>query len=439
MTERVVFEDLVGPVTSLDAEDDPWLMRLGQFTAPEDHVVHVGRSFSADDHESVLHRDLYLGWRAGRYVGELRFENRVLEIRPRLGITVLAEWAAAALNLRVVPRTGEHAGAAPLIAELMAASWRSALVEAARHGLPGFREDRRTVDAYVRGRLDVPATLRLRAAGRPLVASIERPKILDNAMARCIVLADRALSRLIPRADWRGERVEEIVDRLRAVTGPRPRLPTRRELRGVRFTPITLPYRHAGWLSWEIARGRGIRSRATGERVEGLLLDVAELWELFVVHCAGRALGQTSVTHGTRLAGGRHLLHSANGNRGLGRLFPDLVIGPPDQPRAVVDAKYKPLSAPRGVDREDLYQLTSYLTSYDTTPLGMLAYPDLPDDPLPAWEQQHGPWRTRHGHKVRFERLPLHEPACTQRLIDLLASRAVTLATAGPMHLSTET
>lgn len=419
MTDRVIFEDLVGPLTQVGPDDDGWLTSLALLTAPDDHVMHVGRSFAAGEPEPVLHRDVKHGWRAGRYVGELRFNDRVLEVRPRLGIAVLAEWASAALNLRVVPHTGEHAGAAPLIAELMAASWRTAVVEAARHGVPGFRDDRSTVNAYVRGRLDVPATLRLRAAGRPAVASIERPKILDNPVARCIVLADRTLSRLIPRADWRGERVEEIVDRLRAVTGPRPRLPTRRDLRRVRFTPITLPYRRAGWLSWEIARGRGIRSRATGERVEGLLLDVAELWELFVVHCARRALGRNAITHGTRLDG-RHLLHSRDGDHGLGRLYPDLVIGDHDRPRAVIDAKYKPLTPPRGVDREDLYQLTTYLTSYDTTPLGMLAYPELPHEATVAWEQHHGPWRSRHGHAVRFERLPIDQHNCVHRLTELL-------------------
>lgn len=421
MTERFVFHDLVGPERSPDGDEDAWLAGLARDTAPDQHTVHVGNSCAAADPGPVLQRDIDIGWRAGRYVGELRRDDRVLEIRPRLGIDVLAAWAAAALNLRIVPKTGEQRGASTLIAELMAVSWRGAVVEAARHGLPGLREDRTHEGAYVRGRLDVPTTLKLRARGRAAVASVERPKIIDNPVARSIVLADRVLDQRIGRAGWRGERVEEIIDRLRTATGSRPTLPSRRELQRVRFTPITLPYRRAGWLSWEIARHRGLRSSAESERVEGLLIDVAELWELFVVHCARRAVGRANVTHGTHLQGGRHLLRNLEDTHSMGRLFPDLIVGSSDEPHAIIDAKYKPLAGARGVDRGDLYQLTTYLMAHSGRPLGMLAYPDLPDAAEPAREERHGPWVSPEGHRVLFVRLPLTEQACVQRLADILA------------------
>lgn len=422
MTERLVFHDLVGADRKLHAEDDDWLASIARDTDPAAHTVHVAASQVGGDPEPVVRRDLELGWRAGRYVGELRRGDRVLEIRPRLGIDTIAAWAAAALNLRIVPRAGEHSGSTTLIAELMAATWRAALVEAARHGLPGFRTDRGHEGLFVRGRLDVPGTVRLLARGRPVVASVDRPKIIDNPVARSIVLADRVLDHRIQRADWRGERVTEIVTRLRAATGARPALPTRRELRQVRFTPITLPYRRAGWLSWEIARHHGLRSSAESDKVEGLLIDVAELWELFVVHCARRAVGTAAVQHGTHESEGRRLLRNADDSQAFGRLYPDLIVGPPENPAAIIDAKYKPLAGARGVDREDLYQLATYLMAHQASrpPLGMLAYPDLPDASGPAWHEEHGPWRTPVGHPVIFARLPLTESACVDRLGNLL-------------------
>jgi 5-methylcytosine-specific restriction enzyme subunit McrC len=339
----------------------------------------------------------------------------------------IAAWAGAALNVRVIPKAAEHRGASVLIAELVAGAWRSAIVEATRHGLPGLRAARHRQGPHARGRLDVSGTLRLRAARQPHLASIERPKLVDNPVSRAIVLADRVLDRRLGRPDWRGDRVEEVMPRLRGAVGNRPRLPTRRELDHVRYTPITLPYRRAAELSWQIAHNRGLRASATGEKTEGVLIDVAELWELFLVHCAKRALGASTVSHGTRLREARHLLASATrpGAR-LGRLYPDLLIGPVERPVAIVDAKYKPLADPRGVDREDLYQLTSYLMAYRTEPppLGMLAYTRFPGQASPAGAEERGPWRSPHGHDVRFERFPSSEGECVAAFRALLATAA---------------
>lgn len=420
MSDPFVFHDLVGPERQPNEGEEAWLSALATELEPDEYVVPVAPSCVSTEPGPVLQRDAE-GWRAGRYVGEIRRDGRVLEIRPRLGIEILASWAAAALNLRVVPLAGEQRGTSVLIAELMAATWRSAVVEAARHGLPGFRHDLRREGLFVRGRLDVSGTLRLRARGAAAVASVDRPKVIDNAVARSIVLADRVLDRRIGRADWRGERVEEIIAQLRAQTGSRPELPRRRELESVRFAPITLPYRRAGRLSWEIARHRGLRSSAESEEAEGLLIDVAELWELFVLHCCRRAFGHTRVLHGTSLDSGQHLLHNEAGTR-WGRLYPDVIVGPDGDPEIIIDAKYKPLAGGRGVDREDLYQLTTYLLAHEGSPSGLLAYPDLPDASEPPWQEQGGPWSTSDGHKLQFVRLPLAEDECVGRLEGLVES-----------------
>ena len=211
--------------------------------------------------------------------------------------------------------------------------------------------------------------------------------------------------------------------RLLGATGPRPALPTRRELDAVRYTPITLRYRRVAELSWQIARHRGLRAAATGEGSDGMLIDIAELWELFLVHCARRAVGAAAVVHGTRLTRPEPLLHSTiDPSRTLGRLYPDLLVGPPAASHAVIDAKYKMLRDPRGVDREDLYQLNAYLTAHgDTSPrtIGALAYPAF-DDEVRSDAERHGPWRSPTGHQLHFIRLPIDEVACVSALSQLI-------------------
>jgi 5-methylcytosine-specific restriction enzyme subunit McrC len=421
--EPLVFHDLVGPERAPTHEEDAWLAELVRETDAVALTIRVAASNAADEPEPILRRELD-GWRAGRFVGELLRGGRVLEIRPRLGVETLAAWAGAALNLRIIARAAEHRGTAALIAELLAATWRSAVVEAARHGPPGLRAEQAHVGAHARGRLHVPRTLGLRAARRPLIASVDRPKHIDNPVARAIVLADRVLDRRLARPGWRGERIEELLPRLHAATGQRPALPARRELDRVRYTPITLPYRRAAELSWEIARHHGLRATATGEKSEGLLIDVAELWELFLLHCARRAYGSANVTHGTRLRDAWRLLRSVSHPAAtLGRLYPDIVVGPPERPTAVIDAKYKPLVDPRGVDREDLYQLTSYLSARPTypPPAGLLAYHRYAADDRTARAEERGPWRSTQGHTISFLRLSVDEAGCVAALSALPA------------------
>jgi 5-methylcytosine-specific restriction enzyme subunit McrC len=112
----------------------------------------------------------------------------------------------------------------------------------------------------------------------------------------------------------------------------------------VRYSPITLAYRRAGRLSHEIARHRGLRATATGEGAEGLLIDAAELWELFLVHCARRAFGRAAVRHGTREEGQALLNSQKVRGAWLGTLYPDLLVGGPERPSAIIDAKYKILA-----------------------------------------------------------------------------------------------
>lgn len=426
MEERLVFDDLAGPRRPPSREEHDWLARLAAETAPAEHVVALGRSRAATEVGPLLELQLDGSWRAGRYIGELRREGRVLEIRPRLGIPTIARWAGAALNVRVLPEAAEHTGSSVLIAELVAATWRSALIDAARDGLPGFRQPRRHVGADVRGRLDLPATIASRAVRQPAVASTSRPRIFDNPVSRSIVLADRVLDRRLRRADWRGNRVGELMPRLQAATGRRPALPTRRELDRVRYTPITQRYRRVAELSWEIARNRGLRAAATAEAADGMLIDVAELWELFLVHCARRAFGASEVLHGTRDLEARHLMQSTTGKPGLGRLYPDLLIGAVDAPAAIVDAKYKRLADPRGVDREDLYQLSAYLVAHSSGPQrpeGMLAYPAF-DDQVRSRAERDGPWTDPAGRPVSFRRLPTEEADCIRALQAAIAHGA---------------
>jgi 5-methylcytosine-specific restriction enzyme subunit McrC len=406
----VVFQDL-SPRTATDAPEDRWLARLAAHLENEDHVLRLAGGKRVDDEdEPALMRGADGNWWAGRFIGELRFEERELRIEPRLGIDVIGAWLAHALNLSIVPKAATSASQGPLIVQLIDRVWSAAVADAARHGGPRLRRTSHHDHVFVRGRVDVPATVRHRAARRPLVGTTRTERDFDNPVARVLVLADRALRSLLPATpSWRPTLTGELLGQLRGAVGSQPSFPDLEDLRRVRYSPITRRFESVALLSYEIARRRGHLTSASSADASGVLIDVAELWELFLVYSARRAFGPAHVEHGTAEREGTHLLRSmSKPGAQLGRLKPDILIrDSAGALAAVVDAKYKRLrswrGSPSGVDRGDLYQLTSYLSGHDV-PLGMLAYPPHGTDEAIA--DLDGPWLTRAGQETRFVRVP---------------------------------
>jgi 5-methylcytosine-specific restriction enzyme subunit McrC len=417
----LLLKDL-SPHGAADADQDAWLTRLAGHLADHDHTLRLsGHRRQDDEDDAALARGADGRWWTGRFIGEINFEGRELQIAPRLGIDVVGVWLARALNLSVIPKAATQAGTGPLIAQLVDRMWSAALAEAGRHGPPRFRRVEISESRYVRGRLDVPGTVALRSARIPKVASRTERRSSENPVSRAIVLADRTLASLLGHEKpWRPELADELLVQLRAAVGANPAMPSAREMGRVRYAPITRAFEPVARLSLEIARRRGTLTSGSGDDTSGVLIDVAELWELFLLHCARRALGDRRVHHGTATSSTAHLLLSeADPSIRMGRLKPDLlIVDAQGRERAVLDAKYKRLRGsaerPHGVDRGDLYQLAAYLTGHGVA-YGVLAYPpgETTDQALAA---DSGPWALGDNQRVEFLRLPAEEQPCVSAL-----------------------
>jgi 5-methylcytosine-specific restriction enzyme subunit McrC len=269
-------------------------------------------------------------------------------------------------------------------------------------------------------------TIRLRPRGSNHVASLSTHRSLDNEIARAIVCAEAVLTRHIGNTGWRPPRIAKMLPLLWAAVGTRPMLPSERELQRIRYTPITRPFKAAAELSWRIARSQGYSGDDEG-RYAGLLLDVAELWELFVLNTTRLAVPHLTVEHSTFGSTSDFLLTSLRDReRGMGQLKPDVLVRRGDRVVAVLDAKYKRLAwAPdrrHGVDRADLYQLASYIGRYDPDgeAVGMLLYPTDSEQDGRADAEQHGPWEAKSGTRVEFRRLAVTPQEAAEELATLL-------------------
>lgn len=424
MTDPIEFRDLSPSCHPLSSEDEVWLAKVQADVDLTPLILRVGRA--PEDAEPIVSRDQAGRWRAGRYIGHLSIGGRRLVIRPRLGLTVVERWLDQALNLITPPKSARRHESESFIARLLARVWCQALDTASRHGPPGLKIDVRYESPFARGRLDLRETLNLRRMGRPALVSVGSERSLDHAISRTLVSAERALNSQLSREEWRTQRVREVMPHLRAAVGVRPRLPNRHELNRIRYTPITLPFRRVVEISHRIAERRGFMASDDPGAADGLLIDVAELWELFVFNCAKHAWrGKLTVEHGSSTSKATHLLSSAHSRAaGIGRVIPDVLVRSGPASIAILDAKYKRLTFspehPTGVDRGDLYQLAAYLSRFgsDGGALGILAFPD--DESEPAAAAVNGPWRNETGNLVHFLRLPVDAPDCTSALCALL-------------------
>ena len=401
------------------ATEANWLRRLAANVRATDLVVPI--SCERDEDEPIVYCAWDGTWWAGRYVGSISFEGHSLTIEPRFGMSVLRNWLFEATSVVLTEAPGKLREDESFIAQLLASVWAHGFVEAARHGLPALRREVVTKGATVRGRLDVPASLRLIAAGGGQVISVRSERSLDHAASNAIVAAYVVLRRWlgVPDEKWLPTRAKELLPHLMAVTGARPRVPTKAELDRIRYTPITAGFAPIAELSRQIANRKGLAADidASGE-TKGVLLDVAELWEMYVLSVLRKAALPLTVTHGTRdKSASKKLLHSDVTGQGLGTLIPDAILLSGSVIKGVVDAKYKSLHpsaySPNGPQRDDLYQMAAYLGRFQSpagmVTSGLLVYPFDPSKPDTPLAEQSSPWSLDGGKKIVFATLP-HTP-----------------------------
>jgi 5-methylcytosine-specific restriction enzyme subunit McrC len=431
--ELAVFRDLSPYTGELTAEDDAWLEKLANVD-PRNFRISIDEDRAQDEWLPIVERGRDGKWWAGRFIGSIAVDGRRLVIEPRLGIDVVEAWLDQAFGLVAPPASARHAESETFILRLLARLWCRSVDNAMRHGLPLLRLPRGHEGLYVRGRLDVPRTIQLIGEGRQTIASTTYDRSLAHPVTRAIVCAERALAeRLTSTAEWRTDRVRQVLPHLRAGVGSRPRLPTLHEISRVRYTPITLPFKQAALLSHRIASRLGYSAADEAGKAEGILVDVAELWELFVLNCARQAVpAGMRVEHGTQAGRRDFLLRSEGGDREMGRLKPDVLVLEGDSIAAVIDAKYKRLSdsreRPNGVDPADLYQLVAYSMRFRPARFAALAYPLSPDSITPhgSTAERLNPW-TSEEQTFIFKRLPTDVEGCRAKLRDLLAREPVGL------------
>lgn len=395
------------PIQDINAEDEAWLRQLAK-TVNTDTITLKLSKRNAEDVEPIVFFDERTGcWWANRYIGEVQFQGKILRIFPRFGMPQLQRWLSRIWGVRFLSAKGKYEKARVWLWELLAKLWETQLLAAAKHGLPTLRLDELHCGQFIRGRLQVRLTAKEFSTGRRKLISRTRNRHIDHRIGGIIVYAfehiRRELRHLGDERSWLTERGQSLIAQLRAHITRQEAVMAAESHVPVKYTPITESYRIIVELSRAIICQQPFSSVAQGSKdVLGVLIDMAEVWELYIYHLLRSSLHGFKVVHtGRGPDSENYLLRSDKTDERLGHLKPDILILGQHSNKlfAILDAKYKNTlptpDRPYGILREDLYQLTAYVSAYGSpTELlgGGLVYPAMQDSSNIIALQLKSPW-----------------------------------------------
>jgi len=398
-----------------------WLRSLSRHEVSSEQLLAISEKDASP--EPIVYTDSYGDWWTGRYIGSLSFEGVSIEIHPRFGMEFVAKNIPLNNFIPVNVNSSFIAGD-KFIHFLQALLWLNQLSKAARHTLATVKVDQAHTAPVTRGKIDVKNTIRARVKDSSNIVSISSYKKVNNPITTVVVLAYLEIQKWFPRHNlmhWMPDAVSLRMQQMIEVTPRHSNIPTKQAIKKSRLGAIAKAYMPLTRLSFDILRNKGIENKSSDDTNQTLLLDVAELWEVYVLDVLREAVPSLiNVLHGT-YDSNAYLLTNREGTRFLGKLLPDYLLQQADETVAVADAKYKRLGdAPwMSPKRDDLYQMTSYLSKYSGCKAGSFYYPDWGDDCDVA---QQNPWLLDSGQEMNFIALPVDKHQAVLKIQSLHGS-----------------
>ena len=294
-------------------------------------------------------------------------EDVVIRISPRFGKTVWLPLLAKAACV-YLPERFQSSGAGSDCCDnewLLLLMWRSAFERAMMEAsVPkSYVEQTRNLRCF-RGRLDVARQIRDNLANQSRFHCSYKPLTYDNTINRTIRCVYRVLSNLRISGSSFASIAEHDAKLASLGVGD---CVTMREIDVINYTHMTEPYRSVMALSKVLLRGYGASEIEGGGTTPAYFVDVAEVWENYLLAVMKSGLPEYTFISPNEV-GGDWLFENARSIR------PDFIVyDKMGNLIAILDAKYKRYdkigrysSDPHAVERDDLYQMATYLYRYSS-------------------------------------------------------------------------
>ena len=274
------------------------------------------------------------------------------------------------------------------------------LKRAMRQGLFKQYCNREYNDANVRGAIDVSRHIRRNIPFNGRIAYRTREYQYDNPMMQLI----RHTIEHIRTHKWAGNILKcdkDMCDYVRTIYDITPSYKPNDRQRVVsqNTKPITHPfyteYRTLQQLCLNILRHKGVKYGSSNEKIYGILFDCAWLWEEYLA-----TILPSKFTHAVRGDGGKSGI----------KLFENGQVRYPDfystEEGIVLDAKYKRID--NGVQRNDLYQLISYIHALDRKERSESATDTYGAFIYPTDQRSQASWAKLQGYGGWLGKIPMN-------------------------------
>lgn len=302
----------------------------------------------------------------GNNVGAIQLGSRRFELRPKIGVRRLLFLLSYSMDPASWRQQGFDFDEDADLFEAVAPGFAYQVEEALRAGpFYGYRPREEALQT-VRGRIRFDEQLRSRFGLLPPV-ECRFDEFTDdveaNRMLRAAIVRLGSIRIRDPRTRTR------LAALLPAFANVTPVAYDPRALPEVRFDRLNARFRSPVELARLILRSRSIDARAGGVGGDAFLVNLATVFENFILVALREALGLSERSFPPQARGMK--LH-LDGDRAL-RLRPDLCWRESGVCRFVGDVKYKRTPETAGVQHPDIYQLLAYATATDL-PWGLLVY-----------------------------------------------------------------
>lgn len=226
---------------------------------------------------------------------------------------------------------------------------------------------------------------------------------MDNTINRVIrsiyiILKSKGLSSLV--AEF------EAYDKYLCSMGVGAKVVDVHEIDDIRYTRLSAPYKPVMELSRTILANHKAESsndKSVNSDVS-YFIDIAELWEMYLLKLLQNNLPSDYYVYSPNTGFGDSLLEG-----GMREIRPDIIIEKNGRVLMIIDAKYKDYtqfgkSALFGVNREDLYQMTTYLHHYgkeDQSIIGLFT------SPFPCSEDDVHAYSHNKNHRIGLVNLDI--------------------------------
>lgn len=383
--EEVCSGDALSIIIAIDKLNDSFIKGniqiISLFNYVQNDISESLVSYKVTSYSTAHNKKLpeKLRFYTSHYIGCCRIGDISIMLRPRYGAKIFNYMLKYAVNIYVAPNESGNDSVASNFYWLIALLWKSMLNKALSQGhIPkDYVRETKNLESF-RGKLNLHQHIHANLTNQSKFYCTYNTLTANNTINKAIrlvysILNSEHCGAIIKDFAHYDERLESMGVALHPIGVA--------EIDKIKYNKMNSVYRPVMNISRNIIQNKGLSAGKDKSSTPAYFIDVAELWEYYLLKVLQRNLPDYRV-YSPNSYYGDFLLENC-----MRQIRPDIIIEKDGKIVMIIDAKYKGYTqigrtSSSGVHRDDLYQMTTYLYHYGQgLPLvGILSSPEVQGD-----------------------------------------------------------